>query len=151
MYTTLETPGSVPSYPGLGPGLGPPSPSKYYPAPGPAPPYSPGYQYAPYTRSAPAPGYSSDVLSGLYPGYPGQFSYEALGQHPTSLYDTSTMGKGLSNYGGIYVPSAAAASATALPSRCSNVAVVIVMTILSQITACTRWRTSQCPRPPRPA
>ena len=149
MYTTLETPGSVPSYPGLGPGLGPPSPGKYYPAPGPAPPYSPGYQYAPYTRSA--PGYSSDVLSGLYPGYTGQFSYEALGQHPTSLYDTSTMGKGLSNYGGIYVPSAAAASATALPSRCSNVAVVIVMTILSQITACTRWRTSQCPRPPRPA
>ena len=61
---------------------------------------------------------SSDVLSGLYPGYTGQFSYEALGQHPTSLYDTSSMGKGLSNYGGIYVPSAAAASATALPSKC---------------------------------
>ena len=114
MYTTLETPGSVPSYPGLGP----PSPGKYYPAPGPAPPYSPGYQYTGGYRPGPASGYpGSDVLGGLgYPGYTGQFSYEALGQHPTSIYDTSSMAKGLSNYGGIYVPSAAAASATALPS-----------------------------------
>ena len=115
MYTTLETPGSVASYSGL-PLACPTSPGKYYPSPGPAPPYSPGYQYSAYSRP-PAPGYSTDVLSGLYPGYSSQFSYEALGQHPSGLYDnSSSMGKGLSNYGGIYVPSAAAAS-TALPSK----------------------------------
>ena len=101
------------------PGWAPPPPASITPPPGPAPPYSPGYQYTGGYRPGPAPGYpGSDVLGGLgYPGYTGQFSYEALGQHPTSIYDTSSMAKGLSNYGGIYVPSAAAASATALPSK----------------------------------
>ena len=134
MYTELQSAGAgAAQYGALQ--LAPPSPGKY-PAPGPgypAPPYSPTYQYAPYPR----PQYS-DVLGQLYPvsGYPSHFSYDNLGrrstlvdtvtsntiapcagQHPASVYETNGagMGKTLGNYGGIYVPSAAATSA--LPSK----------------------------------
>ena len=137
MYTELQSAGAgAAQYGALQ--LAPPSPGKY-PAPGPgypAPPYSPTYQYAPYPR----PQYS-DVLGQLYPvsGYPSHFSYDNLGrrstlvdtvtsntiapcagQHPASVYETNGagMGKTLGNYGGIYVPSAAATSA--LPSKQSN-------------------------------
>ena len=114
MYTTLEpaTGGTVPSYTNLQ--LAPPSPSKYYPGVS-TPSAYPPYQYpAPhYTR----PGYSGapsqELLSTLYPGYTGQFSYDSLGsigQSHSSVYDTS----GKSGYGGIYVPSAALPSKTTI-------------------------------------
>jgi len=110
MYTTLESAGSTAaSYSSLQ--LAPPSPNKYYGQSSNVPPYSPPYQYSGYARP---PGYPpADNLSHLYPGsgYSSQFSYEQLG----SIYDANAtgMGKGVSNYGGIFVPSAAS---TALPT-----------------------------------
>ena len=116
MYTTLEpaTGGSVSSYTNLQ--LAPPSPSKYYPGGSTPSAGYPPYQYPHYSR----PGYngsgapSQELLSTLYPGYTGQFSYDSLGslgqQH--SVYDTS----GKAGYGGIYVPSAALPSKIAMIS-----------------------------------